>query len=78
MEHFITCLLFTLTFMLLAVIVLFTFVSVPYMIKPLILALCILITFLTAPVASKKGPGSTRGQTPVPQQGNRAFIYIFY
>lgn len=56
MEHFITCLLFTLTFMLLAVIILPACVSVPYMIKPLILALCILITFLTAPVASKKRP----------------------
>ena len=41
MEHFTTCLLFTLTFMLLSVIV---------------LALCTLTTFLTAPVASKKRP----------------------
>lgn len=56
MEHFITCFLFTLTFMLLSVIVLPSYVSVPYAFKPVILALCILITFLASPVASKKRP----------------------
>lgn len=56
MEHFISCLLFTLTFMLLSVIVLPAYVPVPYLIKPAVLALCILTTFLTAPVASKKRP----------------------
>ena len=56
MEHFITCLLFTLTFMLLSIIILPSCVPVPYPIKPVILALCILITFLMSPVASKKRP----------------------
>ncbi|MCI8365356.1 MAG: accessory gene regulator B family protein [Eubacterium sp.] len=56
MEHFITCFLFTLIFMLLSVIVLPACVSVPHAVKPVILALCILITFLAAPIASKKRP----------------------
>lgn len=56
MEHFITCFLFTLAFMLLSVIVLPSYVPVPYAVKPVILALCILITFLAAPVAAKKRP----------------------
>lgn len=79
MEHFVTCLLFTLIFMLLSVILLPAFVPVPYPARPFLLALCILATFLTAPVASKKkAPSRTRGQTPVPQQGNCVIIPIFY
>lgn len=75
MEHFITCLLFTLTFMFLSVIVLPSFVSVPYPIKPVILALCILITFLTAPVASKKRPSATPEAKR--RYRNRATVLLF-
>lgn len=56
MEHFVTCLLFTLIFMLLSVILLPAFVPVPYPARPFLLALCILATFLAAPVPAKKRP----------------------
>lgn len=56
MEHFISCLLFTLAFMISSVVILPAYVPVPYTAKPLILGICILITYLAAPVQSKKRP----------------------
>lgn len=75
MEHFTTCLLFTLTFMLLSVIVLPAYVPVPDVIKPIILALCTLTTFLTAPVASKKRPPAAPEAKR--RYRNRATVLLF-
>lgn len=75
MEHFISCLLFTLVFMLLAVIVLPAYIPVPYFLKPLILLPCIVITYWCAPIQSKKRPPAS--QETILRYRNQSVIFIF-
>ena len=69
MEHFTTCLLFTLVFMSLAVIILPTYVSISYVLKIFALVVCIAVTFIIGPIASKKRP-------PAPPEMLRRFRNI--
>lgn len=63
MEHFITCLLFTLGFTVLTIIILPAWLHVPSPMKAIVLLVCIAATYRIGPISSSKRPSVSASRT---------------